>query len=103
SILSNDRVSVGTYAGDGTADKTVDTGLTSIKGVLIYSSPIDCEPISRIDGEQSYEGHNLSTGVGDDYFASTPFQGGVIHVSDDNTDRDPNKNGVVYFYIAWGT
>jgi hypothetical protein len=100
------RIETGTYTGDGTTEQvvTMTAGWTPKFLILHIKDPgegVSAQVWWRSDQHSANDAISLGTTSQHDNRV-TAFGAGSFTVDDDGSDGHPNKNGVVYAYIAWG-
>jgi len=98
------NVVTGTYTGDGAVSKAINTGLTTLKGVIIYEHVAGAAGKSaiKLDTDITCHSHTIDDSTRETAQFAQVFSGGSFHVNDGGSDNFPNSNGIVYQYIAWG-
>lgn len=95
------KIVEGTYVGDGSTGLAIDTGLTTLKGVLVHRA----SQHGAVYFRQVNSAAGMCCDVGNDTRVAdkvTGISGGSFTVDDAGADAIPNSNGVTYAYIAWG-
>lgn len=96
------QVVSGTYIGDGEVSKEIDTGLTTVQGVIITGRASTGATIKILLGHTGTQACNLIDGTASTTFFASDFSGGSFFVDDNGADQFPNINGNAYAYFAWG-
>lgn len=97
-------VKSGYYVGDGATSKTIATGLTTIKGLMIYLYQANSAGAGLIKTDQSTTtyAHIINTGASLTTSFGANFSGTNFYVDDNGADTHPNKLNQGYIWIAWG-
>lgn len=98
------KVATGTYTGNDSVSQDIDTGLSTIKGLIIMPYGNDTvELLLKVTNDPATGSHDLLDGAYDASFFGSGFSGGHFYVDDGGNNGYPNKSATTYQYIAWGT
>ena len=99
------KVVVGTYTGDGSLNQGVDTGLTTLRIVMLIPQNVAGRPLLQTTSHLTNYVHSDAGAATWNYqntLTAAALLGGSFFVDDNAEDGDPNKTGQVYVYVAWG-